>query len=794
MQIEELTIRGYGKLSNFLLQPSQGVNVLFGPSGAGKSTVGNCIRDVLAGTAATPTPREGPCYPEARPKSGDAFVARVRYRVGPQTITLQRNFEDMSVRARDEGKQGEVPVTDAQGPAPGVSTIRLEDGRGNDVSPQRLEEARGRVREAEREAIKWEAHFRKAFLLDLDARLKRASELEDSLATLTKQASSETATQATTSPDGSSSRPEADALSEEFETLSAQRRELAEKLAALEPLYALTEADVAQVREHVIDEGPTQGQLRDRQRNLEGFRTKEADIVRRLQEMTPLFTNKDDDGFDGRLNTLETDLGRSDFLTARVVERDRTQERIEAARSSFLRFTGYLLVIFVMSGLAVFALSRAGWHISAGIALAAAVLLGLLSVTLVRLQSLRQNLRHMHEEQTRISTQIADLQSNIDASRRDLGDLLEKTGTRTIKELRTRYREFRSLERDLETTRNYCEELEKELELAKQKASSSGPPPKALLVSGVLAAGETVSRRAVSTFLETYERFQSLRQQEEELKKRLLPLRQRLQEKSQKPSAETGPGASAPTLSPATRAAMEKLQEQIRSQLRGRTRGEVTQLREECERGLRALNLDTASLQATPDRLDEYRLQLQEARQKAAPVKAELAALEGSTRDAGGGSPAVSAQRLERAVSSVWSHITERPIQVRIRTDGWLIQTEVRPPAGGVWQPAAALGAADAHLLHVIVEGERARSGGDTVLPAFLDDPYRDIDTQAFSRLSRWIVALSQAVQTFVAISSPEAFEQLRKLLTERNLPIARTHQNDLEILTAGKRIQVSTT
>jgi energy-coupling factor transporter ATP-binding protein EcfA2 len=786
MHIEELNIRGYGRLSNLRIEPSPGLNVILGGPGSGKTTLANCLRDLLLGPGQWEG--EGPRVPAARPWSGDRFQARVRYKAGTTAYTVQRDFDEPSTRARDDAAGQEIPMPDPRGPAPGVQSVPSGDGGG-----------------LTREVAAWEWRVLKGTVADLEARLLKAEGLEREAAELRPQVERNRSF-------AEVDREQRDAViraSARLHTLEREvadgtkildglkesRRDVGTRLSAFEPFFKVTPGDLEMIKNLDLTEGPSTSQIEEKERNLRGFDVKEADIRKRLEEIGTRFQNVDDD-FETHLNDQERELGRSEAAnTAKAVERDRIQGQIDPLRGSSRSYLMYALVAVAVGALIV----ALGFR-SAGSKVG--YILGGVSVALVggggALAKKSADDRRLHDleaESARVGSDMSQLRTTIDSARDQVRRMLSSAGVETIKDLRSLYREFRSLQRDAETVRAFRKELERDLEAARKAGGAKKvETPKLLIECKVLGEGEPPTPRAVADFFEAYHQFKALQQEEDGLKKRLSELQtdlvgketerdqlratraKALEAMGVKSEAEMDGAIAGRREYDRVKSQLEVVEEKLHSVLRGLSWDEAEKQTGDARSRLAALEADDgglASLDHSPDRLEEYRGRLAQARE----------ALAAAGPCAVGAGPEGG---IEEAVAAAWLRVTGQPLEVR-RQEGAL---EVREGARTTWISPSLLGSVGARLIEALAEGERARRGGEGAPPALLDEPLAMIDDEGWrERLIGWLLELSDAVQTFVFLSGRGGRDALRAAVAGRGMAVTESREEALEILTVGASV-----
>lgn len=817
MYIEELHIAGYGRLSNLRIEPSHGLNILEGPGGAGKTTVCNCVRDLLLGPGRWDSPEGGPRAPYARPRTGARFQARASYSVGPARYTILRDFDNLETRVRDDRAGAEIPDVDPRGPAPGVAAFHLEESAVHEahslelVVDERLLAARERAMMASREAAAWEYRQCAAVVADLDARLRGVAELRAELeglrATLARhapyaQVARERRDEVIRAGERyrAAERDHAEAKAA-LERKTEARRDVGTKLSVYERFYTVTDADLEMVKTLEVSEGPA-AHIVAKEKNLEGFRLKEADIEARLAEVGPRFEGvTDHDAYDQALADHERELRSSEKLGLKTAERDRVRTSLSTARTSSRRMM-ILGLVGVLAGAGLIGTSLAA---TAG----GLTALGGLAL-LMKAVADRERMRAFENDEARLTRDIEALQAVVEKARGELRSMIEAAGVHTIQEARSLHRELRALQRDAETVRLYRATLERDLDEArKTEAARSVETPRLLVECGVVGADEALTSRAVADFFDAYHNYKALRQEEESLQKRLIEMRAEVDQKASErdalkaalDSALTGMGMSSEAEMEAAvsgrreydrvKAQVDVLDEKVLVTLRGLDEDEATRQIEAARARLASLaetDASLASLDVSLHGVDECRERLREVQQIVATAQGEIAALEGAASTDATPTPSgtgVHPERFARAVSDAWLRVTGQALEMRARESQGRAVIDVREGEGCPFTPPKALGIVSAQLLSVLAEGERVRLGGAGLPPFIADNPFVLLAPQARVRLAEWLVDLSATAQMFVTLSTPDARDLLVEALRRRGCEMRATRDGDMEMLHA---------
>lgn len=818
MYIEELHIAGYGRLSNLRIEPSHGLNILYGPGGAGKTTVCNCMRDLMLGPGRWDSAEGGPRAPHARPRSGGRFQARASYTVGAARVTILRDFDSLEVRVRDDRAGAEISDADARGPAPGVASLRLDESAVQDaptlelVVDERVRAAHGRAAHAGREAAVWEYRQCAAVVADLESRLRGVAELRAELEGL-RVPLAQHAQYAQVARDRrdeviregeryrAAERDHAETVTA-LERQTEARRAVGAKLSAYERFYTVTDADLEMVKTLEVSEGPA-AHIAEKEKNLEGFRLKEADIEVRLAELRPRFEGViDHDAYDQALADHERDLHNSEKLDLKTAERDRVRVSLGAARSSSLR----------MMALGVTAVLVGAGLIATSVATTPGGLLALVGLALLmKAVADRERMHAFENDDARVGRDIEALQAVVDKARTELRRMIEAAGVHTIQEARTLHRELRALQRDAETVRFYRTTLERDLDEARNlEATRRVASPLLLVECGVVAPDEAPTSRAVADFFDAYHNYKALRQEEESLQKRLAELRAEGDQKASERDAlkaafdaaltEMGMASEAEVETAVAgrreyervKAQVDVLEEKVLVALRGLDEEEASRQIEAARSRLDVLveaDPPLASLDPGPRPIDECRDGLREAQRALATAQGEIAALEGAaslearpTSDDMG----VSSERFARAVSEAWQRVTGQPLEMRARESQGRAVIDVREVGEAHYMPPKALGMVSAQLLSVLFEGERARLGSAGLLPFIADNPFALLEPEVRVRLAEWLVDVSETVQMFVTLSTPDARDLLTDALRRRGCEVRQTRDAGLEMLHAA--------
>ena len=815
MYIVDLHVGGYGRLSNLRLEPSRGLNILHGPAESGKSTICNCLRDLLLGPGRWDSPDGGPRAPHAKPRGGGRFQVRVSYRVGPAGFTVLRDLDSLVTRARDDGAGSELDDVDGRGPAPGVTVFHLDESAlpplptVEIVFDDRLRAARERATQARGEVVAWEYRHDAAVVADLEGRLcgvaALRTELEGLRDILAQHAPYAGVARERRDPVirtgeryRAAEREHAE-LQSSLERKVQERRELGTRLTAYERFYTVTEADLEMVKTLEVSEGPA-ALIAEKVKNLEGFRQKEADIEIRLAEVGPRFAGViDHDAYDAAITDHERDLRLNEKLALKTAERDRVRASMQIARASLARMLG-LGLIFVLVGAA---LIGSGMAPTRG-GLSALVGLGLL----MKMVANRERMRALEDDDARLARDIDALQNIVDNARGELRRIIEAVGAHTIQETRLLHRELRSLLRDAETVRSYRAAIEHDLEEArKEQAGRRVESPRLLIECGVLTPGEPPTPHAVAEFFDAYLNFKALRQEEEILQKGLAQLRGEMEQKSRERDAlKADLDAALQEMGVASEAEMETavagrreydrvkaqvdvLEEKVLVALRGLDEPAVTRLVESARARLRALaeaHPQLAAIVGEADAVEQHGERLRAAQQVLATAQGEIAALEGrairdevpvmAALEAG-----VSPDRYERSVAEAWLRITARPLEMRARESQGRTVIDVREHGDQPWMPPSALGSVSSRLLAVLAEGERTRLGGGGMLPFMADNPLSLLAPDWRARLADWLVDLSDTVQLFITLSTPDARDLLLEAVRRRGGEVREIRQDGID-------------
>lgn len=691
MFIEELTVRGYGRLKNFRIESGPGLNVVFGAHETGKSSVGNCIRDLLLGPGRWDEEGQGPRWPDARPWEGGSFQARVRYRLdGGESYTLQRDFDEGTCRVRDNDAGAEIPMDDTGGIAPGVrppqplrwassvpqatpvasgaelaaagvsdnGAISAEQRQAEWLQTQegelraRLEDTQACAARAE-EGVREAAYsFRKAQAMLLSTKLDQAREV------LRGQAQLRPRLQAVERFGGMQleqrdqvlrNQGRLEALDVEIgdmrrslESLQEVRKSVGARLSTFEKFFLVTPADLEAVKSLKVVDTVSPTHLEEKKRNIEGFRHKDADISVRLNDISGRFTDfASDEEFESRIGALEKDVSRSELLASRIADLRESERRLQARQGTGRRFVMWGILAVAAAVLLAFLARRfepdAGW---------AAVISGAIAVGCFALK-LREDRASvdLNAAAQRTHDEVERMRVSVDQGRDGLRAIFEKCRVTTIKDLRSSYREFRALQRDLATVRAYIWNLERDIEAG--QSTQQMETPRVLVDCGVISEWEPVTPRAVSSFLENFRKFQVIQEEEEGLKRRIHELMRDLDErreeeeklKIRQTALLRDMGVSALEeldWALAGRQEYEKLKaqgsaldERLTSVLPGMTVEEAQATLDDALRSVRAFE-ERQSVRPTvqPERADEYRGRLEQMQELLATVSGEVAALE----------------------------------------------------------------------------------------------------------------------------------------------------------------------
>lgn len=822
MYIDELNIRGYGMLSGFRLEPTEGLNVLFGPASSGKTSVCNCLRDLLLGPGRWETDEGGPQAPHARPRGGDRFQARLRYRVGDARFTVQRDFEDSVMRVRDDVAGAEVPVADASGAAQGVVPFHLDREMSEAPSPTPgseglLREVREREAAARAEAAGWEYRYAAATVSELEKRMAGAAaigaEMEPMCAALERLAPhAEVARELRDGVIRASERVRAaeHELAEtcaDLEREAARHTEAMEKLAPFAPYGHVTEADLTLLKSLQLSEGVA-AHVAEKAQNLEGFRRKKADVDARLAELEPRFADvTDHDAFEVALADQERDLHLSEKLDRKNAEALQVRGSMQAASGATHRWLALGALVAVGGGALI----------GFGIAPAPGGVAGILGLgMLAQALAVRERARAMESDQARIAREVEALQAVVEQARRELRRTIESVGVHTILEVRTLHRELRATRRDQQTVRAYLEMLERDLEAARrEQAGQATETPAFLMACGQLGPSDVLTSRVVADFFESYHRFLALRQEEEavrvrqseltaerdlrgrEVEVRREELQRALSAVGVTSESELEAAVSGRREHERLKAQVEVLEGRKAAILHGADEAEVARLLATGRERLRAIAESfpqVTSRVAADDTVEGCREKVMLARQEVAVLQGEIAGLEGSAalrgsdEEPSGAGPGVSrmhAEPLERSVAASWERVTGRPLRVSLRERHGDVVILAREREDEPWLSCETLGAGAARLLRVLLEGERARVGGPGALPAIVDNPLSLLASDWQDRLVEWLIALSAEVQVFVTLSMPERRDRLREGLRARGMTLRETQEGALEVFSA---------
>lgn len=815
MYIEELHIAGYGRISNLRIEPSHGLNILEGPAGVGKTTVCNCVRDLLLGPGRWDSAEGGPRAPHARPQVARPYQARASYSVGSARYTVMRDFESLEARVRDDRAGVQIADLDPRGPAPGVVAFRLDESAVSAaptlelVVDERLRAAHERAAWAAGEATAWEYRLCAATVADLEARLRSAAELRVELEGLRPtlgqlapyaQVARERRDEVIRAGERyrAAERDHADAVLA-LDRQTEARREVGTKLSAYERFYTVTDADLEMMKTLEVSEGPG-AHITEKERNLEGFRLKEADIELRLAEVRPRFEGvTDHDAYDQALADHERELRSSEKLGLKTAERQRVRASIDRARSSSLRMILLgLAAVLVGVGLVAtrVATTPGGLLALGGLAL------------LMKAVAERERVRAFENDDVRLTRDIEALQAMVEKARGELRRMIEASGVHTIQEARALHRELRALQRDIETVRFYRTTLERELDEArKTEATRRVATPRLLVECAILAADEAPTSRAVADFFDAYHNFKALRQEEESLQKRLVEMRAEvdararerdalkaaldaaLSEMGMASEAEMDTAVSGRREHDRVKAQVDVLEEKVLVALRGLNEEEAARQIDAAQARLASLVAADAALVAREQSLhdiDECRERLREAQQVMATAQGEIAALEGAAPAQAAPTPTeagVSPECFARAVSDAWLRVTGQPLEMRARESQGRAIIDVREREEGAFMPPRALGSVSAQLLAVLAEGERVRLGGAGLPPFIVDNPFVLLSPEVRGRLAEWLVDLSATVQMFVTLSTPEGRDVLVEVLRRRGCDVRRERVGDIEMV-----------
>jgi hypothetical protein len=844
MFIEDLTIKGYGKLKDFAMQPGSGLNVVYGPNEAGKSSLGNCIRDLLLGPGNWEGELHGPRTPEAKPWDGGRFAARLRYRVEDGTVyMLQRDFEMGACRIRDDTAGVEVPYDAASPAAPGIVAPRLDEpvavpapppppppmGSAPPSPPRPAPAPRSKVKELEAERSRWSYRYHKVQLERLGSVLERIAQIEKDIAALEPQLAELEARAAT-----ATQRPKVipiknqgkvDALENEIallrkslEGLQEKRKATAAQLTSFEKYFNLAPEQIEALR--ALEKTDLSG-VDEKRRNMEGFRFKETDISRRLKDFKGAFEEfASEEAFELRISDLEKGAARNEQLGSKMSEQQRLQSEAEQQQKSN---PTSLVLIGVGASLAVFPLLLGMNH--------DAVVFGglpigiLVAVSGVGLKFWHQgSARRLLQDAEAMNSEVERLRAEVSQAREQLKVIMDKAKVSTLKDLRAQFREYQGLQRDLTTVREYIAELEANIEA--MSSQSPAETPKALLEVGLLKPGEAVTSRVLATFFENHALFEKLRKEDADLKKKASDIQEDIERKrAQQTRLSESSDEAAPNGDDAGDA-YRKLKEQIEvlrkrmlTLCQGSTpealRHDLDEARHEVER-LDAADPAYAKLKIDAHAMPEYRERLAEFDEKVAKARAEsgngaasaepepVAADEPATaaEPAADGAPMASAVSangepptsaeparviVARRIQHHFASITGQEISVRLEVadDGRLSVRISRD--GSIWAAPITLGRSAAELLEGLLAAElgRAPLGGN--LPIILDNPFARLDEARQQRACEWLLEVSAETQVFYFDSETATREALRALLSERKLAFKEQNSGELQIIASER-------
>ena len=824
MHIDDLVIRGYGRLADLRVVPSRGLNLFHGPPGCGKTSVLNCLRDALLGPGQWHCDDGGPHGELARPRGGSPFVARVTYSVGPMRYTLMRDLADGTTRVRDDRAGAELAVSDPRAPGPGLAGLHLEtDDREVEVASSgaatALESARRREAEARHEAALHAHRHACAVVEVLGGRLQEARDLRAELDGLRAEVD-RNAAWANIDRDardgviraGERMRASGNEIAEldaAHGREKARRGEIEDRLAGGSAFLSISERDVDAVRAFKAKGAGAAAGLEGKQRDLEGFRQKQAEVEQRLAEVAQRFAHVDDhELFEIALADQERDLARTEQLDAKTAEQARhIAARAEAA--GLVRRWMLFGVSFLVTGAMILGLHL--WLPSESlVGVGGLVMLAGLPM-LIKMLIEGGRLKIATHEIARVEREMSVLQTTIEAARLALRKTVEAVGVHTVLEVRTLHRELQALQRDVETVRSYRAVLERDLAEAGVVPETDGEHAAQVLVRcGALASGERVTSAAVETFLERWRDVGALCKERDDIDARLAEGQARRaalvqaealhREEHERALAQMGVTSESEVQSAVLgRRELERLQarvalteEKIGAVLHGVDEAVVRQQLDEAratvERFADAHGPDAAAGEDV-ESVEVLQEKARLAHDAHARLLGEVAALEQVGMTEAGSSTLPAAPRsltstsFEDALAEAWAEITSTSLEMRVRETQRRLAVEVRERSEDPWQPPTGLGATSSRLIALLLEGTRARQGGPGVLPAFLDGPLQGLPEAWQQRACDWVVTLSGSTQVFIALASSSERNLLLAALNRRGREICATPLGDLEHL-----------
>jgi len=851
MFIEELTVRGYGRLKDFRIESAKGLNCIYGANETGKSSVGNCLRDLLLGPGRWDDEVQGPRAPEARPWDGGMFQARVRYVLEDGTsYTVQRDFEAGTIRARDNNAQAEVPLDDPGGPAPGArppEPLALGAASPEAAPPvddearltldsltlaerdvrQKIEETAARLTPLQEEASRHEYVFRKSQMLGYTERLDQARNHERALASLRPRllAVERFANMNTDSRDVvvrnqqrlESLDAEMGDIRKNLESLQEVRKSVGQKLTIYERFFTISQKEIETIKALNLAEGLWPAALEEKQRNIEGFRVKDADISARLAGIGDRFVDfKSDEEFESRIGGLEKEIARTEVLFSRVSDLKENEKKIAERAVTARRFLGWTAIMALLTGVLAWVAMETNPLIWWVVGLTVCMTGGCLYLK-VREDRAAAEVTLASE---RIGGEVERMRGTVDKARDEMRGIFDKCRVTTIKDLRTAYREYRALQRDLATVRAYIWNLEREIEAGRAREDQSAQTPRVLVECGVISEWEPVTPRAISDFLEKLRTFQAIHEEEDGLKRRIHELMRDLDEKREEEERlkvrqsaalrEMGLTSIAELEWALTgRAEFEKLSaqateldEKVLAAMRGATREQAQNRIHDALAVVRKFEQagEVTDRRVDPGRMDEYELRTQQAQDVVGRVKSELAALEGQLEQIrqrmrpleppAAGAATVAGDLVTRTVhhlEQAYETITQQPITLRLIEEKGNPVLQVKRPGAALdtWMAPIALGRSASDLLHGLLLVERAVSFGST-LPLIMENPFTRLDVERRGRALEWLLELSRGRQIFFFTSQEESRDALRTIMQASGRRYTETIEGEFEILGAS--------